>query len=750
MRLKTFFKELDYRHYICAAITVAFILINAFVFPYTFPRIGEAFRDLGLSLGYHYSNVFQIESNIVPSVTALTKMPFTISDRIPKTWETFKESWSLYWKTFANGQTVFDYLASFRSGALVASYLFSLFVPVVGLFLLFLHFQLRSKNNLYNVDTKPLKVFKKISDMIFRPVKSWIVSFVSFLFVYRFMISGKKKIKPGEIIEPKGLSYLEIWAFIWILNFNLLPILIDFIAFFYYFAVSFDVGNIYIQVYKLLLDLSVMFKFVPVFVWVIVGLIIFDKFRKKRGYANLWHMELMNRGFINERPIVSMICAKMGKGKTTMLTDMAISTDVMLRDKAYEIILENDLAFPYFPWINLENAVKRAIDNHSIYNLVTARRFVLSKKRKFLKRPVSFYLFGYDYKRYGLTYDNGLFVVDIWDVIYNYVQAYMLYIMSSSFIQSNYSIRTDALLDDVGNFPLWDTDFFRRDAKHIDSFSRHAHILDFDALRLGKKLLENNDNDYFEFGVVAITEIGKERGNNLELTDVKKNSDETNQKNDLFNSWLKMIRHSATVDNVPFVKVFVDEQRPSSWGADAKDLSEIIHIDTVSEKRLCMPFFLLEEVLHSFLQRLFERFYQTHRYNKGNNTLFCHIFKTIYSKLHSYYVRTYNTFGFKVLGIKIEDGKQDGVYEDKRYFIMDKKIYAKRFSTDCFSEFFEEKAKRSVKGLNDVPEFEKEKATFNEMKSMNSYFFRDLTRIMRKKNNKQRKNINEEKNRRKI
>lgn len=63
----------------------------------------------------------------------------------------------------------------------------------------------------------------------------------------------------------------------------------------------------------------------------------------------------------------------------------------------------------------------------------------------------------------------------------------------------------------------------------------------------------------FEFGIVAISEIGKERGNNLELKEVKKGTEETNQKNDLFNAWLKMCRHSATVDNFPFIKVFTDD-----------------------------------------------------------------------------------------------------------------------------------------------------------------------------------------------
>ena len=53
---------------------------------------------------------------------------------------------------------------------------------------------------------------------------------------------------------------------------------------------------------------------------------------------------------------------------------------------------------------------------------------------------------------------------------------------------------------------------------------------------------------------VDITEIGKERKNMLELKELKKREEATNQKNDGFNDWLKMIRHSATVDNFPFVK----------------------------------------------------------------------------------------------------------------------------------------------------------------------------------------------------
>ena len=53
-------------------------------------------------------------------------------------------------------------------------------------------------------------------------------------------------------------------------------------------------------------------------------------------------------------------------------------------------------------------------------------------------------------------------------------------------------------------------------------YTHFAHILDFDVLRLGKKVIENNPKaGSFEFGVVVITEVGKERANNLELKELK-------------------------------------------------------------------------------------------------------------------------------------------------------------------------------------------------------------------------------------
>ena len=189
-------------------------------------------------------------------------------------------------------------------------------------------------------------------------------------------------------------------------------------------------------------------------------------------------------------------------------------------------------------------------------------------------------------------------------------------------IISNYSIRTDNELHDLGNLPLWNLDFFKKDSRYIDFYSRHAHILDFDGLRLGKTIIENNKKtNAFEFGLFAITEIGKERGNTLELQDKKKNDESTNQKNDLFNNSLKMARHKATIMNYPFIRFFCDEQRPNSWGSDARELTEIIHIDEKSDKLLAMPLFALEDLLCSWFLGKFNSLYSNYRFERGDNTL---------------------------------------------------------------------------------------------------------------------------------
>jgi len=712
-KIKQFFKQVDYRHYICIILSLFCFLLSIWCFPYAFLRIFESLKDLINSIAYYFSNLFGSGEIDLPTVTQYSTLSFEMPLNLPETWEEFKVIWNDYWELFVSEENLQLYLESFGDFLYKFSKYIVLFMPAIILLMFVMSKLFNQQNNDYNKETKPLKIFKKISLKTYRPFKQWCIKFFEFIKSHKY--------------------YYITWFWIWALNFNFISIMIEFFAFYFYFVISFDFVNVYVQFIKLLRDLCPMIDFIPGICWLLIGYCVFDIIRKNIAYKKLNHMEMKNRGFIAERPLVIMLTGSMGKKKTTVSTDIALSVESMFRDKAYELILENDLKFPYFPWINFENSLRNAMENHTVYNLATCKRFVRSKKKKWLKRKNKQNIFMYDYERYGLTYNNDLYIANIWDILETYAQLYFIYIVESSYIISNYSIRSDLIIDDIGNFPLWDADFFRRRPELIESQSRHAHIIDFDMFRLGKKMIENNEkSNCFEFGVKVVSEVGKERGNNLELQEVKKNSPEANQKNDLYNTELKMIRHGAVVDNYSFVVVITDDQRATSWGADARELADVIIIDECSDRNLAMPFFFIYELVHSWIFSWFVKIYKKYRYNRGDNCLTIHLLKKFIQIFHGNYVRLYNRFGYMKLDLLVESGKLDGEMKERKYFLMPKKIYSKRFSTDCYADYFNQKTLKSSIGLDDLSEYKTEKATLEELQQQNSYFINDLMKIQNK------------------
>ena len=682
-------------------VSVALILLGVFVFSVSYLRLFESFKDLGTSVAYYFCTLFGIHSDITPTVKNYSP---AIPDRpsIPSAPSEVVSGTTTYFGVF------FD-MNNFKAWGLAATNFVTMTLlialPCVLSAILLIHAVYGRSNTNYDRDTLPLKIFKRISSTAYMPVKNFVVGYVAFLRHHRWIYRS--------------------WLLIAILHLNLATILVEFIAYYFYFAVSIDVLSVFVQIRKLLIDLTPFWKVFNVCGVAIVALWLFNRWRRNIALNRLRHYEARNCGFINELPIVTITCGSMGKKKTTMITDMALSQEKMFRQRALEILQQSDLKFPYFPWIMFEKELQCCMEHRTVYNLATVKRWVRLKRDRFSSHgDVHLQLYGYDIQKYGDGYDNGLYTTELFDVLENYALAYFIYVITSSLIVSNYAIRTSNVIADSGNLPLWFTDFFvQRDVNN----SRHSHILDFDVLRLGRKVMEDNPNiGSFEFGVVTISEIGKERGNNLELREVKRNNDETNQKNDLFNSWLKMCRHSATVDNFPFIKVFTDEQRPESCGADARDLCDIIRIAESGEQCIALPFYTLQDMLSEWLFNRFIATYTDFRYRRGDNTLFIYLYKKLVAWVWNRNVRNYNRYGYCVLNIEKERGTMDGKADKKKYYLMNAMIYAKRFSTDCFSDYFNDLASRTNVGLDDYLEYQTEKATVRELQSQNSYFINSL------------------------
>ena len=697
---------------ICSVLITIGFSACAFLFPLAFLRLWDSIKDIGFSVAYYFCEIFSVQHQITPTVNEIPSalkninLPF-----LPQDFDLFCIKIRIYFHSLWSQESLLFYCMRISNFLESFSKMVLLLLPAGILFVLWYRSYFKDSGQPLNSFSRPLQIYLFIRKRLLTPI----IQFLKNLFHY-----------------ARTHHFFTIWIILWAFYFNFFMILIEFVAYYFYLVVSFDLMHIYRQIYKMFLDLLPMMIFIPTFLWILIGIWIFDFIRRKIGYERLHHLEMRNRGFINSTGQVTLICGEPGTGKTTSLTDMCLSLSVMFRNKAFEKILENDIKFPNFTYAVLESQLRTAIEYHQVYNLSTAEKWIRKKKKKFYAYPTKHRCFEYDYQRYGLIYWDGLKQITLFEMLENYVKLYFIYVMESSLIVSNYGIREDHIINDQGNFPLWHFDFFRTDQEYMNAYSRHAHILDFDMLRLGKTVIENNKKrNAFEFGIVAITEAGKERGNSLENQEIKKSADKANRKNDLFSQTLKMIRHSATVDNFPFVKILLDEQRAQSLDANDRELCEkVLFIREKKETKNLLWMFSVEEMIHDWIYGKFQDLYYRYRYQRCDNTLLFYLIKNAVSSYHHFYMRRYNTFGYNIQIVETDKGTLDASKERNKYYLLHKKIYSKRFATDAFSDYFRVKTAKSKLGINDIAEFETERATLEELESENSYFIFD---IMQKK-----------------
>ena len=736
------FRE-KYLYYVCVLITLGLLALGIFRFPNAVGRLVESFRDFGLSVGYTFCRLFGIEKDIAPMVNELpdysflnikewlyscfgdvvTDLPSTPPEPsaptiIPSKWDTFKEEWFLYWSTFVRRKCFFSYLN------LLLNVLY--WLPIVGTFIfliIFLGKKLFQK--IYFREQKPKgKQGTEAPIVESAPLRLWHKVYFTFVFpVALFFVRLFHFIK-----EREGWWYS--WLLLALLYFNVFTIFIELCAYYIYFCTSFDVINIYRQVYKLFLDLKAFFSFMPIFGYLIIAYVFLDKYSKQIGYKRLAHNERKNRGFINSLGVVTYIYAEMGGNKTSMLTDMALSMEVQLRDDALEIILECDVCFPNFPWLRFERVLKKAYEKHEIYDKWSCIRWVQAQRERFEEDPCSENIFGYDMERYPMEYDNKSYVENIWETLQDYALAYTIYTIQSSLIVSNYSIRVDCLLMDLGNFPLWDCDFFHRDSRLLDAFSRHSKILDHDMIRLGNQMCEDNPNRYaFGWGVWIITEADKEFKNTLELQEVKGSVDECNQKNDLTHVLFKMSRHACYIRHRNMVRIGADMQRIENITANLRGIGQAALIAESGDDTVVLPFFAPYRLLAPWLLPLKEKIdgiYLQNRFLRADKRLLTNGLEKVRSLIGRWHDRTMAVFGTKVLRIELQSGRMEGNVRECRYYLSFKKGRSKRNGSDCMASLFESRGARNLVGLDDMREYAGYIATQDELLYHKSYTQKEL------------------------
>ena len=726
------FKD-DRMYLLCWIITIISIAAGV-LFPNALLRLAESIKDLFTSLLYYCCEIVSNGDNPI-SPTVVEQQKWNVFNQVwepvkvfPSSISEFFAFWGSYFKLVFSSSYFVAYLRLYRNIIFYGARVLLVLMPIIVLWILKVNSIKSTQVTERNLKSKQLIAFER------------------FYFKFKSAVVLRVKLFIDYCKDCSG--FVTTWILLFLLYFNVYSIVLSLIAYYLYFITSWNIFSLYNQILKLQIDLTPVIRFVPGIIWFVLAYWLYNNHCRNIGFQRLYYAERCNRAFLRERGVVTIVYGPMGVGKTSLLTSMALSSEIEMYDQAYEIMLDKDIMFPNFPWVNLRDDIKKRIETREIVNLQTCKNYIngsvkdkfetvmnrytaLEYNKRCEKLGMRSLVYGYDYDHYALTYNDDLKISTLYEAIESYACAYMIFMTRTSLLFSNYSIRVDSILEDLENFPVRNNDFFHKSAEYQAANQRHSHIIDFDMLRLGKKLMDENPQAHLSYGVYVITEIDKERKNQLDLKELKIKDEETNQKNDLFNACLMMSRHAAVVDNKVFIRIICDLQRPEAWGAGGRELGEVIYIKDKSELAPVLPFYSpywLFQGLFEFFKRKWTSFYEEYQINRSDNILSVYLFKNIIAKINNYYSKQNGLFGMQTLNLEIQSGTLEGEVKTDKWRLLTKKDRSNRYRTDCLESVFES-YDPNILHVDEFKTYADILASQEECKLQNSYFQNDIRKM---------------------
>lgn len=694
------------RHPACVLLTLLLLLWILFPARWSAVRLFDSFADLLISVAFYLTSIIGFDDLITPTVNRIPDVPF--APLLPVEPARLQEIVSLSWRRLFVGDHFLDYLAHVGDVLRIISRYLLPVVLIVVLLVMQLQEVADEETDLPG-DSRRLQRLKRFIKKMKKPVAA-VRGFISYV---------------------RRSLWLPIWIVMLICGSNLASQALGILSYYFYFAVEIDLKSLYLQLYKLSLDISVALAAVPLPIWGVPAWILFDRIRRHFGVERLRKFECRNAAFLDELPLVALITGTMGSNKTKMLTDFTLTIQDNFRRRQLDTIMKIEGEFPWFDWNAYGADIRKSFRSREIRSLASARDFALARIRKFLQtfRPED--LYGYNTAARGVEFDNGIVTVSLFDRIIDYARLFYMYNVGCT-ISSNYSIRVGDKMDDRGNLPLWQNDYFDCPSVPYNAPTRHSHIVDFDTLRLGKTVDKASEvAGAFEFGVVAHTEMGKDYGNSLTNADYKRSDPNANPKNDMMIARQKLSRHPATVCYYPYYRYIGDDQRPESVGADARDVMYVIRAKGAGENKSTVHVLLLESFLPDLLRSIWNGWYVRYRHNRRDETVPSYLLKTGMKYIAGRHERKFDRFIYNVVDLSVEQGTLEGEATAAQYFLSHKKIHARRYATDCFVDVFADKAERSKWSLEDSPTFRDDVASLDEVVRTNSYFGAELLKISR-------------------
>lgn len=655
-------------------------------------RFAGAVWDLLLSIAKYFLVVFGFPNVPIPEhVKEIPNVPFV--PFFPLNAEDFSGFWGRFFTTLFNGERFLLYNFRFLNGFLNVQ---RFILPVVCLFLIlkiWISGTADEENDDFGKKSRAVHAVEWLQRKIFVPIRTFLSSWWTSL---RFWM-------------------VLTWAIILAVGLNLLTILVEAIASLFWFSVSVDLPFLYTGIYKLFLDLTIMFSTMPVLVWIVVGYILFCLIRRSIAYRRLERMEGANRAFLEKLPLCVLITGKIGIGKTTTNVNLSLSLQDAMRERILKNMMEIQAEFPLYKWEDFDHSIGNLFFCGYLRSKVETRRIFSD-----MIADVEHFPDLLSYPGSG-TFTDGVTVKYLQDRLVDYAELQYMY-RQQTMIFSSYSVRVDDYFQDLGKMPFWGSDYFRSDPFDPQFAASRSHILDFDTLRLGKTV-GDPPGGAWEFGILSHTEMGKDFGNTLTNKDFKASDDTANIKNDMLIDRIKVLRHSATADHFPYARYIGDEQRPTSLGADALDLCDVVRLTDCSENKTAIRLLTIEQFFVDFFLSIWQGWYVRRRVHRADEDLPTWLLRRIVKRLYAWNAKMTQLFGYQEISCLIQDGADlDSEGKPDVIYSCFKKVRAARFSTDCFADVLAYRAKISRWSMTTAPTYEGPVASPEEIRAQHSYF----------------------------
>lgn len=530
--------------------------------------------------------------------------------------------------------------------------------------------------------------------------------------------------------------FIFTFVFEFLFFFNFINVLLDFLGYYFVFATDFDPIIVFQFVYSTLYCLYPLLSMIPLWMFIIIFYIVFDYLRVKRALNKLCSLDYKNRDFIeNKTGVVNVISGFAGSGKTKLITDLGRSAEQLFRYNLlatlnkYQSYFSN-FDFHSFETFIIENRIKGIFNNKSqIEDYIDNRKsefFELMDQEEIDVDYIINLLFGYDFRHYSMTFDNGLVEINFFDFLKEYASAFFYYSLENPLLFSNYSINVVSIKINVEYFPLWQYPYFSINGKELNYIGHFSHIVNMDSLRLGKKF--NNETGILGFGVVCFCEFNNERGNQKTNIRYKYDDYSPNPINDEMNKYLKLARHPAVIDYKSYFKLFTDMQRVGDTSLATVELAESIIFIKTKIKKNSLFLWVFEPIICGFFANLRDRFVVKYRMSRNYYSLFYSCVLFLLDPFKRYLERRENKFGYEKVIMDVSSGL-DEVKEEQTYFLLNKKALANAYATDTHYGFFKRDLNNQHYSIDDVDCYKSLHASHDELKAQNSYLVNDLDNV---------------------